>query len=220
MSSIARMAVAVADPLRFLTSPRRIDGTHAETPEVSALVSKAQAGNREAYSELVAMYEAAAYRVALAALGVREDAEDSAQDGLVLAWQKLSTFRGQSTFRTWLMVVVWRCALDRRRRRKRWFSRASEGSEPFELAESVADTSADPERTAVGRDLARRVAAEIARLSPKLRDTLLLATSGEHSYEEVSQLLGIPAGTVKWRVSEARRLVRAAMESAQSKETR
>ena len=46
------------------------------------------------------------------------------------------------------------------------------------------------------------------RSSPKLRDTLLLASSGEHSYEEIAAMLGIPLGTVKWRVSEARRLVR------------
>jgi RNA polymerase sigma-70 factor (ECF subfamily) len=45
-------------------------------------------------------------------------------------------------------------------------------------------------------------------LSPKLRDALLLVQSGEYQYDEIARMLGIPAGTVKWRVSEARRKVR------------
>jgi RNA polymerase sigma-70 factor (ECF subfamily) len=65
----------------------------------------------------------------------------------------------------------------------------------------------DPEQRAVARDLARRVRDEIGRLSPRLRDTLLLASSGEHSYEEISAMLRIPIGTVKWRVSEARKII-------------
>ena len=47
----------------------------------------------------------------------------------------------------------------------------------------------------------------IRALSPKLRDTLLLAASGEYSYDEIATILGIPLGTVKWRVAEARRLI-------------
>jgi len=48
----------------------------------------------------------------------------------------------------------------------------------------------------------------IAALSPKLRDALLLAQSGEYSYEQIGTMLNVPVGTIKWRVSEARRLVK------------
>jgi RNA polymerase sigma-70 factor (ECF subfamily) len=48
----------------------------------------------------------------------------------------------------------------------------------------------------------------IAGLPPKLRDPLLLAASGEHSYTEMAAMLGVPVGTLKWRISEARRIVR------------
>ena len=60
----------------------------------------------------------------------------------------------------------------------------------------------------VAADLVERTQAEIRRLSPKLRDTLLLAASGEHTYDEIGRMLGVPLGTVKWRVAEARRLVK------------
>ncbi len=58
-------------------------------------------------------------------------------------------------------------------------------------------------RCAIGR--------AIAALPRKLRDTLLLAQSGDYSYEEIAVMLGAPAGTIKWRVSEARRQVKAAL---------
>ena len=49
---------------------------------------------------------------------------------------------------------------------------------------------------------------EIRALSPKLRDALLLAQSGEYGYSEIASMLGVPVGTIKWRVSEARKLVK------------
>ena len=51
--------------------------------------------------------------------------------------------------------------------------------------------------------------AAIDALTPKLRDTLLLAASGEHGYDEIAAMLGVPVGTVKWRVAEARKLISA-----------
>ena len=58
-------------------------------------------------------------------------------------------------------------------------------------------------------ELRHAIRRQIARLAPKLRDALLLAASGDHSYEEIAGMLGIPVGTLKWRVSEARRQLKA-----------
>jgi RNA polymerase sigma-70 factor (ECF subfamily) len=52
----------------------------------------------------------------------------------------------------------------------------------------------------------------IRALPPKLRDPFLLAAGGEHRYEDIAALLGIPIGTVKWRMSEARRVLRAKLQ--------
>jgi RNA polymerase sigma-70 factor, ECF subfamily len=65
-----------------------------------------------------------------------------------------------------------------------------------------------PEQQAVDGELRRHVAREIRALAPKLRDALLLAQAGEYSYEEIGRMLGAPLGTIKWRVSEARRVVK------------
>jgi RNA polymerase sigma-70 factor (ECF subfamily) len=187
-----------------------VDGTaeSRESPQIVALVEAARAGDREAFGDLVTLHQRLVFRTALAALGRREDAEDTAQEAFVVAWRKLSGFRGEAMFRTWLLTIVWRKAIDKRRQRQLWWRRTEpaspQGDDPLD---HLAEVAPDPERHAVSRDRARRIASEISRLTPKLKDTLLLASSGEHSYEEISALLKVPLGTVKWRVAEARRVV-------------
>ena len=69
-----------------------------------------------------------------------------------------------------------------------------------------------PEHETLVRDRALRARQAIRQLSPTLRDTLLLAASGDYTYEEIAAMLGTPIGTIKWRVSEARRIVAARMD--------
>lgn len=176
-----------------------------DSPEVRALVSAAQAGDQDAFGALVSLHQRVVVRTAMAALGAKEDAEDAAQEAFVMAWRKLAGFRGDSTFKTWLLTITWRKALDRRRSRRLWWSRQVTGwDEPAPL-ETFAGHEPSPERLALSRDLADQARNEISQLTPKLRDALLLAASGEHRYEEIAVLLDIPVGTVKWRVAEARK---------------
>jgi RNA polymerase sigma-70 factor (ECF subfamily) len=180
-----------------------------ELPEHRTLLAAARAGSQEAFGELVTVHERAVFRAALAALGSREDAEDAAQEAFVLAWRKLAGFRGDSSFRTWLLTIVWRKSLDRRRSRMLWWKRSAPATwlSPDEMLDDLSTAAPDPERALIASDLASVVRREIAVLSPTLRDTLLLAASGEHSYQDIASMLRVPLGTVKWRVSEARRLV-------------
>jgi RNA polymerase sigma-70 factor (ECF subfamily) len=183
-----------------------------DSPEVKALVSAARAGDREAFGALVAIHERIVFRTALSALGSKEDAEDAAQDAFVTAWRKLEGFRGESSFKTWLLTITWRKALDRRRSRKLWWSRQTANwDEPAPL-DTFAGDDPSPEHLTLTKDLADRARAAISGLTPKLRDALLLAASGEHRYEEIAALLSIPTGTVKWRVAEARKQLNARLE--------
>ena len=190
--------------------------TDRDTSGERALVAAAAAGDHEAFGALVLLHERAAVRAALAALGRQADAEDVAQDAFLLAWRKLPAFRGDASFRTWLLTIVWRQALAKRKTRQRWWQRfvpvATGEDETERFVARLASGEPGPEQQAVDRDRMRVTAAAIARLSPRLRDTLLLATSGEHSYDEIGRMLGIAIGTVKWRVAEARRLVTRSLE--------
>jgi RNA polymerase sigma-70 factor, ECF subfamily len=209
--STSAVTDAVADILT-IPAARDLPAGSRDTPEVRALIDTARAGSREAFGELVTMHERVLFRTALAVLGSREDAQDATQEAFIVAWRKLGGFRGDATFRTWLLTIVWRKALDRRRKRQAWWRGRQAPRAEADPLDALAAAAPDPERSAVARDEARRVAVEIGRLSPKLRDTLLLAASGEHSYDQIAALLAVPLGTVKWRVSEARRLLTASLK--------
>jgi RNA polymerase sigma-70 factor (ECF subfamily) len=131
----------------------------------------------------------------------------SRQDAFVRAWSKLGQFRAGATFKTWVLAIAWNRAISRRRRLAGWWRRAS----PLDDARGAADSARRPDQAAGDSELRAQIARAIERLTPKLRDTLLLAQSGEYDYAEIAVMLSIPVGTVKWRVAEARRKVRAAL---------
>ena len=179
------------------------------------LVRRAQGGDGDAFGELVERNRRAVFRAALAAVGSPSEADDVAQEAFVTAFQKLKGFRGDSSFKTWLLTITWRKAIDRRQSVTKWMQRlvtpaqdAEDGWDPMQTLPSGRQSQEDDLLTS---DLQKRLRPLIAALPKKLRDALLLAGSGDHSYEEIGQLLKIPLGTVKWRVSEARKVLKAKM---------
>lgn len=175
------------------------------------LVAQARQGNPAAFGELVDRHRSAVYRAARAALGSHADAEDAAQDAFLLAFRRLDSFRGEASFKTWLLTIAWHQAINRRRSILRLLRRTVEpdvNEEGGAVEMPFAAAGPTPEQAAAQRQSRRAIRAAIARLSPKLRDALLLAQSGEHTYDEIGAMLGSPVGTIKWRVSEARRVVR------------
>lgn len=192
--------------------------TASEPAELSDLdlVRLAQGGDADAFGELVERNRHAVFRAALAAVGNAAEADDVAQDTFVTAYRKLAGFRGESAFRTWLLSIAWRKALDRRRGLMRWFhltgGRTDFGDEQADTFEQVASLARPHDETLAAADLQRSLRKLIAALPRKLRDALLLAGSGDHTYEQMAEMLGSPVGTIKWRVSEARRVLRRKME--------
>ena len=178
------------------------------------LVRMAQAGDTEAFGELVERNRRAVFRAALAAVGSPTEADDVAQEAFVTAWQKLDGFRGESQFRTWLLSITWRKAIDRRNTISRWLklaassSRDEAGDDIFDIIERVPSAGRTQDDVMESNELHRDVRKLIGTLPRKLRDSLLLAGTGEHTYDEIGQMLGAPVGTVKWRVAEARRVLK------------
>ena len=177
-----------------------------------ALVRRAQAGDDHAFGQLIERNRRAVYRAAYAALRSADDADDVAQETFVAVYQKLQGFRGDASFRTWLLAIAWRKALDRRRSITRWVRLTIRPDRPDDNGPGLIEQVADPQRTQEERvaagDLERKLKQLIAALPRKLRDAILLAGSGEYSYEQIGSMLDIPVGTVKWRVSEARRILK------------
>src|SRR5262245_43803063 len=168
------------------------------------LVLLARQGDPDAFDQLVARHQSAVYRAALAALRTREDAEEVAQDAFIRAWRALDRFRGERSFRTWILRIAWNRAISKRRSLSGWLRRAT----PLEDVVEPAASDDGQHAWVQNAELHAHATRAIQALSPKLRDALLLAQSGEYQYEEIARMLGVPLGTVKWRISEARRKVR------------
>jgi RNA polymerase sigma-70 factor (ECF subfamily) len=175
------------------------------------LVARARQGDAAAFGELVDRHRAAVYRAALAALRSPADAEDAAQDAFLLAYRRLDSFRGDASFKTWLLTITWRQAINRRRSLTSVWRRVAASSAGGDDEPAIARAAAggpSPEDAAQAEQLRRGVHDAIRALSSKLRDALLLALAGDYTYEEIGVMVGAPVGTIKWRVSEARRLVK------------
>ena len=187
-------------------------GTEPEHAVDLELVRLARQGDADAFGSLVDRNRHAVYRAAYAALGSASEADDVAQEAFVAAYQKLSSFRGESSFKTWVLSIAWRKALDRRNRVARWMRLTvvhdafTEGS--ADVLDRVACTQPSHEERVAAQQMQQALKQLIAALPRKLRDALLLAASGDHSYDEIARILDIPVGTVKWRISEARRLLK------------
>lgn len=176
-------------------------------PELVRLVTLARTGDRVAFGRLIEGHLTAARRVALAAVGQPTDADEAVQEASLAAWRRLDGLNDAGAFRGWFLRIVWRKAIDRRRSLRSWFDRfgsSSTDDRPMEFA--AADPA--PDAQLMSRELAQAIAQVVRSLPRKLRDPFLLAASGDHRYDEIAVMLEIPLGTVKWRIAEARRVIR------------
>jgi len=168
-----------------------------------ALVKAAAAGSREAFDELVGRYQTPVLNLARAMTGGSADAEDIAQDVFVRAWRGLASFRGESSFRTWLYRVainVIQSHRGRASRLRRLFGAAPVSEEAEDPIESAADPE-DLERRVLDRDAIDRALAtlpEDLRLAVTLRDVQGL------DYRTIADVTGMPIGTVESRIFRAR----------------
>ena len=177
--------------------------------ETTRLAARAVDGDADAFGALVDLHHRAARRVAFAALGNLADADEAVQEACLTAWRRIDRLQDPAAFRAWLLRITWRKAIDRRRSLAGWLKRMRQpDSNQPDALEDVPESGDDPDATLLARERERVVGQLIRSLPARLRDPLLLAASGEHRYEDIAALLGIPLGTVKWRMLEARRVLK------------
>lgn len=171
-------------------------------PSDDALLDRYADGDRTALDDLFRRYRGVAYRVAYRLLGREPDALDAVQDGFVKVLTHLENFRGNSSFKTWLLRIVSNAALDVGRQRKRdgWNQQTVGVVSPGRAAGADATADAELDRA----DLRRVIEAALSHLPPAQRQTFVLHVDGEMSYREVADTLGISIGTVMSRLFYAR----------------
>ena len=156
----------------------------------------------DAYATLLRAHEPAARRLAHVLCG--GDGDDAVQEAFVKGWSALSGYRGEASFRTWLLRIVANESHNRRR------SSGRRAARELRLAEERVEPSA--EAAALDGDQRRRVLDAVASLPTKLRDAVACRHLLELSEAETAAVLGVPAGTVKSRLSRAITRLRAELE--------
>jgi RNA polymerase sigma-70 factor (ECF subfamily) len=173
--------------------------------EDAELAAMAQAGDREAFGELVRRYAAKARRVARTVLGNPDDADDAAQDGFLSALRHLGRYDPARAFGPWLLRIVANAATDRRRRRQ---VRAAEAIPPTARSRGPA-----PDREADRRAMHEALRAALATLPERQRVAVELFDVEGYTHGEIAEVLGIPVGTVRSHVFHARRALREALSA-------
>lgn len=164
------------------------------------LVTRTLSGDLGAFEELVERHRAVVFRVAARVVG-REEAEDATQEAFLRAYHRLARFRGESTFRTWLLRIAHNTAVNAARRRR---------PEPVEVdpdgEEAVAAPSArEPVSALEETERRQRLELKLGELRPERRAVLVLRDLEGMAYEEIATVTETPVGNVKGRLHRARR---------------
>jgi RNA polymerase sigma-70 factor (ECF subfamily) len=216
--SIARCADSGRDE-RLLPIYRASRVSDAEDQAERKFIERLAMRDERAFNELVELYEARVFRLVFRMLGRRDEAEDMAQEVFVQVFKAVGTFRGDSKLSTWIYRVGVNLCKNRMKYLARRHTRSEEELEPaaeqapLDEAKGVTLSSVDqPDRMVEGFQMERLVQACIAELDPDFREVLILRDVEDLSYEELSQITGLPEGTVKSRLHRARAMLKASVE--------
>jgi RNA polymerase sigma-70 factor, ECF subfamily len=178
--------------------------TEAERDE--DLVRRFQAGEPDAFTELVRRHQQRVYSLCLRMLGEADAAADVAQDTFLTVLRKLESFRGDAAFTTWLHRVAVNACYDelRRKRRRPMLHVVSDDAPEREPGPPVADHADE----VVGTSDA---AAALASIPEEFRVAVVLADVQDLPYDQIAEVLDVPVGTVKSRVHRGRVALAAAL---------
>jgi RNA polymerase sigma-70 factor (ECF subfamily) len=171
--------------------------------EIPELLRAIRQGDTSAFGTLVTLYEKKIYNLALHYVKQSEEAKDLAQDIFVTVYKSIDTLRDENKFTTWLyQVAVNHCRNRYKKLRRRGFftNQSIDDPDSFLQLASADEPAGQFER----EDVIKMVRAAIASMPETEKEILVLRDIQEMSYEEISDILGIPLGTVKSKLNRAR----------------
>jgi len=170
--------------------------------DVRPILERAQAGDREAFGQLVRSYHRRVYMTAYRVMGNHDDANDVVQDSFVRAMRGLSAFDMRSDFFTWLYRIVINVALNHLRQRRR---RRTVSLDQVPLPPNLArEAEQSPGRALELKRMVAEIGEALDELPDTLRATLVLVVLEGVPYRDAAEILDCSEGTVAWRVHEAR----------------
>jgi len=170
------------------------------------LIKRCQAGERSAFDALVQRHYALAYNIAYRMLGDADLSSDAIQVAFVRAYKAIGRFRHDATFSTWLYRIVTNVCLDNLRQRERGTASLTlvNDDEGGLEERDIPDVEQDPASTTQQRERQETVQRALLRLGEEHRQILVMYDLSGLAYDEISDALEIPLGTVKSRLNRAR----------------
>ncbi|MBK1879953.1 sigma-70 family RNA polymerase sigma factor [Pelagicoccus mobilis] len=205
------MSISKAINKTLVSTPER----QQEADEDLAIVHKVQAGDVDAFDELVTKYRERIYAVVYNLTSNREDASDLTQDAFIKAFQSVGRFKGKSSFFTWLYRIALNTTLTHLRKNKlrRFFSfeKMSEEDHSAGFIEQL-KTDSDSDKNALMNELQEKLNDAFQKLSVKHRTVITLYEIDGLSHKEIAEIVGTSVGTVRSRLHYAKQFLQAELK--------
>lgn len=182
-----------------------------EQHQSAALLRRCVAGDAAAWAEIIQLHSRRIYSICYRFTGSQDDAQDLAQEVFIRIYRTLKSYDGsRGSFTTWITTVTRNLLVDHYRSRKNERLTDSLDASPsgnedaLTLGERLPDVSPGPESHMRRKDRQKMVQAALGRLSPELREAVILRDLQELDYREIAVILKVPEGTVKSRINRGR----------------
>ena len=178
---------------------------------VNALVRRCVAGDAAAWQEIVQQYHRRIYNICYRFSGSPDDASDLTQEVFIKMYRTLATFdTTRASFMTWVTTVTRNLLVDHFRKGK--YDRVTDSldatagnqEDGLTLAEKLEDRSAGPEAQVRSQEAQKLVHEALQKLSPELREAVILRDLQDMDYKDIANVLKVPEGTVKSRINRGR----------------
>lgn len=182
-----------------------------EAQAVAALVRRCLAGDAAAWEELVRTHHRRIYNICYRFTGSADDAEDLTQDVFIRVYKSLKSYDlERGAFGTWVTTMTRNMLVDHFRKSK--YERVTDsleaapgGDEDAQtLGDQLQDTRRSPDEHIEGREAQKLVHQALQKLSPELREAVILRDLQDLDYKEIAGILRVPEGTVKSRINRGR----------------
>ena len=182
-----------------------------DTQAVAALVERCLGGDAAAWEEIVRLYHRRIYNVSYRFAGSAEDAEDLTQEVFIKMYRTLKSYDGsKGALITWVTTIARNLLVDHFRRSKHdrvtdsLESAPSGDQDALTLGEQLPDLGPSPDAGVRTQETQRTVHMALQKLSPELREAVILRDLQDLEYREIAHVLRVPEGTVKSRINRGR----------------
>jgi RNA polymerase sigma-70 factor, ECF subfamily len=178
---------------------------------VALLVRRCIAGDAGAWEEIVQRYQRRIYNICYRFAGSADDAQDLTQEVFIKMYRTLSTYDAErGGFMTWMTTITRNLLVDHFRKTKQdrmtdsLDAAPSEHEDALPLSERIEDKGAPPDARVRNREAGEAVHQALQKLSPELREAVILRDLQDMDYREIATVLKVPEGTVKSRINRGR----------------